>query len=58
MTHVSALGRGAASGFAGILVWAAVSLLFLGVPDPRRAAVAGLAVAVAVAVATELASLR
>lgn len=58
MTNVSTLGRGAASGLAGALVWVAVSLLFLGVPDPRRAAVAGLALAVAVAVVTELARVR
>lgn len=58
MTHLSTLGRGAASGLAGALVWIAVSVLFLGTPDPRRAAVAGLALATLVAVAAELARLR
>jgi len=52
MTVVSTLGRGAASGLAGALVWVAVSLLFLGAPDPQRAAVAGLVVAVVVAAVT------
>jgi hypothetical protein len=49
MTLVSTLGRGAASGLAGALVWVAGSLLFLGTPDPQRAAVAGLVLAVLVA---------
>jgi hypothetical protein len=57
MTVVSTLGRGAASGLAGALVWIAVSLLFLGAPDPRRAAVAGLVVAVLVVAVTALARL-
>ena len=48
MTVVSTLGRGAASGLAGALVWTAVSLLFLGAPDPQRAALVGLAVAAVV----------
>jgi hypothetical protein len=51
MTAVSTLGRGAASGLAGVLAWIAVSLLFFGAPDPRRAAAAGLALGVAVVVA-------
>jgi len=51
MTVVSTLGRGAASGLAGVLVWIGVSLLFFGAPDPRRAAAAGLALGVAVVVA-------
>ncbi|WP_251341670.1 hypothetical protein [Haloplanus halophilus] len=55
MTVVSTLGRGAASGLAGALVWIGVSLLFLGTPDPRRAAAAGLALGVAVALATGIA---
>jgi hypothetical protein len=58
MTHVLTLGRGAASGLTGVLVWVAVSLLVLGVPDPRRAVVAGLALGVAVTVVAELARLR
>jgi len=49
MTVVSTLGRGAASGLAGALVWIGVSLLLLGTPDPRRAALAGLALGVVVA---------
>lgn len=48
MTVVSTLGRGAASGLAGALVWIAVSLLVVGTPDPRRAVVAGVVLAVAV----------
>ena len=54
MTVVSTLGRGAASGLAGALVWIAVSLLFLGAPDPQRAAVVGLVVAVLVAAVTAI----
>jgi len=50
MTVVSTLGRGAVSGLAGALVWIGVSLLAFGTPDPRRAAVAGLALAIVVAV--------
>jgi hypothetical protein len=52
MTVVSTLGRGAASGLAGALVWIAASLLLVGTPDPRRAAVAGVALAVLVSVVT------
>ncbi|RMB24174.1 hypothetical protein [Haloplanus aerogenes] len=51
---ISTLGRGAASGLAGALVWIGVSLLFLGTPDPQRAAVAGLVLAVLVAAVTAL----
>jgi hypothetical protein len=58
MTHVSTLGRGVASGLAGTLVWVVVSVFVLGVPDLRRAAVAGLGVAAAVTVVGELARLR
>jgi hypothetical protein len=57
MTVVSTLGRGAASGLAGALAWIAVSVLFLGTPDPQRAAVAGLALAVLVATVTAVAHL-
>jgi hypothetical protein len=58
MSVVSTLGRGAASGLAGVLVWIGVSLLVFGAPDPWRAAAAGAALAVAVAVVTALARLR
>jgi hypothetical protein len=58
MTRLSTLGRGAASGLAGALVWTAVSALLLGAPDPRHAAVAGLALGAAVVVVAELARLR
>jgi len=54
MTVVTTLGRGAASGLAGALVWVAVSALFRGGPDPRRAAAAGVVVALAVAAVTAL----
>jgi len=57
MTVVSTLGRGAASGLAGALAWVAVSLLFVGTPDPRRAAVVGLALAALVAAVTAVARL-
>jgi len=57
MTVVSTLGRGAASGLAGALAWVAVSLLFVGAPDPRRAAVVGLALAALVAAVTAVARL-
>jgi hypothetical protein len=57
MTVVSTLGRGAASGLAGALVWVAASLLVLGTPDPQRAAVAGIALAVLVAGVTAVARL-
>jgi hypothetical protein len=57
MTVVSTLGRGAASGLAGALVWIAASLLFLGTPDPQRAAVAGIALAVVVSGVTAAARL-
>jgi hypothetical protein len=57
MTVVSTLGRGAASGLAGTLAWIAASLLVLGTPDPRRAAVAGLALASLVAAVTAVARL-
>lgn len=49
---ISTLGRGAASGLAGMLVWIGVSVLFVSTADPRRAALAGLAVGAAVAVVT------
>jgi len=52
MTVVSTLGRGAASGLAGALVWIAASVLVVGTPDPRRAAVAGVVLAVAVGAVT------
>jgi len=58
MTVVSTLGRGAASGLAGALVWIAVSLLVLGTPDPRRAALAGLALGVLVAGFAAVTALR
>jgi len=54
MTVVSTLGRGAASGLAGALVWIGVALFVLGAPDPRRAALVGLALGVVVAVVTAL----
>jgi hypothetical protein len=54
MTVVSTLGRGAASGLAGALAWAVVAVLLVGTPDPRRAAVAGLVLGVAVVVASAL----
>jgi hypothetical protein len=57
MTVVSTLGRGAASGLAGAFVWFAASLLLVGTPDPRRAAVAGGALAVAVIAVTAAARL-
>jgi hypothetical protein len=57
MTVVSTLGRGAASGLAGALVWIAASVLVVGTPDPRRAAVAGVALAVAVVAVTAAARL-
>jgi hypothetical protein len=55
---ISTLGRGAASGLAGALVWIGVSLLVLDTPDPQRAALAGLALGVAVAGVTALARRR
>jgi hypothetical protein len=58
MRVVSTLGRGAASGLAGALVWVAVSLLFVGAPDPRRAAAVGLVLAAVVAVVTGVAGRR
>ncbi|MFB6100986.1 MAG: hypothetical protein ABEJ73_00285 [Haloplanus sp.] len=58
MSVVSTLGRGAASGLAGALVWIAVSLLFLGSPDPSRAAIGGVALGVAVVAVTLLGRLR
>jgi hypothetical protein len=58
VTVVSTLGRGAASGLAGALVWIAVSLLVLGAPEPRRAAAVGLVLGVAVAGLTALAGRR
>jgi hypothetical protein len=54
MTVVSTLGRGAASGLAGALAWVSISVLLFDTPDPRWAAVAGLAVASLVAAATAL----
>ena len=57
MTVVSTLGRGAASGLAGALVWIAASVLVVGTPDPQRAAVAGIALAVLVAGVTAVARL-
>jgi hypothetical protein len=58
MTVTTTLGRGAASGLAGALVWLAASVLLVGDPAPRRAAVAGLALGVAVVAVTALARLR
>jgi hypothetical protein len=58
MALVSTLGRGAASGMAGALVWAAIAVLFLGGADPRRAAAAGVALALVVAAMTGLVRLR
>ncbi|WP_435067330.1 hypothetical protein [Haloplanus sp. C73] len=58
MTVVTTLGRGAASGLAGALVWLAVSVLAFGTPEPVRAAVAGVALGALVALVTALARLR
>jgi len=51
---ISTLGRGAASGLAGALAWVGVSVIVVGTADPQRAALAGLALAVAVALVTAL----
>jgi hypothetical protein len=58
MTVISTLGRGAASGLAGALVWIGVSLLVVDTPDPRRAALAGLVLGAVVAGLTGLAARR
>jgi hypothetical protein len=58
MTVVTTLGRGAASGLVGALVWLAVSVLAFGAPEPVRAAVAGVALGALVALVTALARLR
>jgi len=55
---ISTLGRGAASGLAGALVWLGVSLLAFGAPDPRRAVLAGLALGALVAAVTAFGRLR
>ncbi|MFB6195808.1 MAG: hypothetical protein ABEI80_06530 [Haloplanus sp.] len=52
MSVVSTLGRGAASGLSGALVWIGVSLLAFGRLDPRSAAIAGAALGVAVVAVT------
>jgi len=57
MTLVSTLGRGAASGLASALVWVAVSVLFLGAPDPRAAAPSAAAVGGGLALAVVLVAL-
>jgi len=46
---ISTLGRGAASGLAGALVWVGVSVLVVGAADPQRAALASLALGALVA---------
>jgi|GEM_PF-3273431 len=58
MTVVSTLGRGAASGLSGACVWVAVSVLAYGTPDPRRAALFGVALGLLVALTTAVAKLR
>jgi hypothetical protein len=55
---ISTLGRGAASGLAGALVWIGVSVLVTGTADPRRAALASLAPGTVVGVATAATALR
>lgn len=58
MSVATTLGRGAASGLAGALVWVAVSTLAFGAPDPQRAAVAGVALAALVALVTSIGRVR
>lgn len=58
MTVVTTLGRGAASGLAGALVWTAVSVLAFGTLDPVRTVAAGAALGTLVVLMTALARLR
>jgi hypothetical protein len=58
MSLVATLGRGAASGLAGALAWVAASVLILGAPSPRRAALVGLGIGLAVVAVTAVARLR
>ncbi|WP_248895307.1 hypothetical protein [Haloplanus halobius] len=58
MTVVSTIGRGAASGLAGVLIWTAVAVLVLDTVDPRRALAVGVAIGVAVTVVAAIDALR
>ena len=58
MSLYTALGRGAASGLAGALVWVVLARYVFGEPDPQQATLVAVTIGVVVAVWTAAQQLR